>query len=465
MDLHPAHCVPFERFKHLASRTRGNASYVRIETQNRVALNARVCGDALRLVLARQPLGDDNVNHFSARGVELNPRPPSENIPKIEQHCRASAPLNADQQRLLSTLRASGERLDGVLGDLLDLARLEAGAEILRPVATDLAGLVRDLGSAVAPRAAAKCLALTVEIDPDLETAVLCDGPRLRRLLTKLTDNALKFTGAGKIELVARREDEAVVFTVRDTGCGFDPTRASDLAQRFRQGDDSSRRADGGAGLGLAISYGYAKLMGATLTCESRPGQGSMFRLTAPLPRASLGALHDALPAPDSDAPILKEVNQPVAADASGIDEGAAPAASEQPRVLVVDDNPVNRQVLGLILSSGDLLHDEAGDGAEAVALASREPYDAILMDLQMPVMDGFEAIRRIRLIEAESGRARTPILVVSANCLDDHVDAAAAAGADGHLCKPVSPAGLFRALTPLLAGAAPLDAGCSCAA
>jgi signal transduction histidine kinase/ActR/RegA family two-component response regulator len=335
----------------------------------------------------------------------------------------------ADRQReLLGVLRNSGAMLNALLSDLLDLARVEAGVVELRPEPTDVAALVATVRDLFTPAAREKGLTLRAAVDPTAGH-VDCDPVRLRQVLGNLVSNAVKFTDKGRVEISVIREADTLRFAVRDTGPGFDEAQKTTLFQRFRQGDGASTRAHGGAGLGLAICDQLVRLMGGALDCQSRPGHGATFAFTLNLPRSSA----DAAP-----ASLL------------------APAPSPEPvadfRVLVVDDNAVNRQVLELILDSAGVAHAAVENGQEAVEAAQRVGFDVILMDIQMPVMDGFEATRRIRKWERAGGRPRTPIYIVSANCLTEHVEAGRRAGSDGHLNKPISVPELLAALEPHVA-------------
>ena len=338
----------------------------------------------------------------------------------------AETDLSDQQQELVGVIRTSGALLNALLADLLDLARVEAGVAELRPEPTDLAAMVTSIRGLYAPRAEQKGLAIRAEIALGEETWASCDAMRLRQVIGNLVSNAVKFTDAGEVTIRVEREGEAVRFAVHDTGCGFDESLKATLFGRFQQADASSTREHGGAGLGLAICQEYLRLMGGALDCSSRPGAGSVFEFTLDLP--ALGA------------------QRPLG---SG-EPGSAPVAPF--RVLVVDDNAINRQVLGLILESAGIEHADAENGRVGVEAATVGGFHAILMDIQMPVMDGFEAIRRIRVWEAAGGRRRTPIYIVSANGLQEHVDAGMAAGADGHLMKPVSVAQLLGALEPHIA-------------
>ena len=331
--------------------------------------------------------------------------------------------LNGQQRQLVGVIQQSGGLLNGLLTELLDLARVEAGMAELRPEPVrpgELAAQVRDLFRGSADE---KGLTLMLAVGPGADAEVDCDPLRMRQILGNLISNAIKFTEAGEVKLALARDGERLHFEVRDTGSGFDAGLKARLFQRFSQADGSATRRQGGAGLGLAICDEYVRLMGGELDCESVPGEGSVFSFTLELP----------------------------------VREAAAPApAVEWPpgrfRVLVVDDNPVNRQVLELVLESVGVEHASVTNGAEAVEAMMTEGFDAALMDIQMPVMDGLEATRGIRAWEAEAGRPRAPILIVSANCMKEHVDAGRMAGADGHINKPIAVAELLSMLAPYMA-------------
>jgi signal transduction histidine kinase/ActR/RegA family two-component response regulator len=337
----------------------------------------------------------------------------------------ASTDLTPQQRELVGVIQTSGSLLNALLTDLLDLARVEAGAADLRPEPASLAEIAGSVRSLYAARADQKGLTLRLEIGPEAGGRVACDALRLRQVLGNLVSNAVKFTEAGGVTIRLSRRGDRVRFAVSDTGPGFDDALKATLFGRFQQADDSSTRRHGGAGLGLAICKEYVGLMGGALDCESRPGQGSTFEFTLNLPLID-------------DAPmVLMETLPTTTADPGRF------------RVLVVDDNAINRQVLSLILDAAGIEHASAEDGRQGLEAAMTGDFDAVLMDIQMPVMDGFEATRRIRGWEAAAGRARMPIFIVSANCLQEHVDAGLAAGADGHVSKPVSVPDLIGLLEP----------------
>jgi signal transduction histidine kinase/ActR/RegA family two-component response regulator len=329
--------------------------------------------------------------------------------------------LSARQRELVGVIRQSGGLLNGLLTDLLDLARVEAGAAELRPEPVALDTLAAEVKDLFAGAAAGKGLALSARIEVG-EGVVDCDPQRLRQVLGNLLNNAIKFTEAGEVTLSVVRTGGRVAFEVRDTGAGFDADEKVVLFQRFRQADNSQTRKHGGAGLGLAICDEFVRLMGGELACESTPGQGSTFGFALDMPlRAGPAEVASNEPA---ESPPLGELS-----------------------VLIVDDNPVNRQVMELILESVGIEHVSAENGRDGVEAMQSGHFDAVLMDIQMPVMDGLEATRRIRDWERRLGRQRAPILIVSANCLKEHVEAGRAAGADAHLNKPISATELVTAL------------------
>lgn len=342
-------------------------------------------------------------------------------------------PLSAKQRELMDVIRQSGGLLNGLLNDLLDLARVEAGVTELRLEPTPLGDLVRGVAALFAGAAADKGLVLHVAVDAAADDVVDCDPQRLRQVLGNLISNAVKFTDAGEVVLTAVRTGDRVRFEVSDTGHGFDAAQKERIFQRFGQADGSATRRHGGAGLGLAICNEYVQLMGGEIVCHSTPGQGSVFTFTLVLP--SVADAPASLPAPRPQEPSQPD-----------------PEAAGIGKILIVDDNAVNRQVLELILDSVGLEHASAADGAAGLEAVQAGAYDAILMDIQMPVMDGLEATRRIRAWERSGGRRRTPILIVSANCLKEHVEAGRAAGADSHLNKPIAAAELIGALQAQLA-------------
>jgi CheY-like chemotaxis protein len=256
--------------------------------------------------------------------------------------------------------------------------------------------------------------------------------------LDNLLSNAVKVTRRGQvtveIDMVEREADGGLshlVLDVADTGVGFDAAMASRLFERFNQGDASVTRAFGGTGLGLSISRAIVDLMGGELTADSVPGQGSRFRAVLPLARVR----------------PLDEVG----AQASEVGAEPTPGAL---RVLLAEDHPTNQKVVDLILAPYDAALTIVENGALAVEAFRAGPFDVVLMDIQMPVMDGLTAIQAIRNFEAERGDARrTPIVALSANAMAHHREEAVAAGADLHVAKPVTAAALLTGIQAALSG------------
>jgi len=339
-------------------------------------------------------------------------------------------PLNDPQRDMVTSAVHSADTVNSLLGDVLDLARIEAGQARLETVQFRLEDELRALSSLHAIRAAQKGVALRLVLD-GVNVEVEADQLRLRQVLNNLLANAVKFTEAGEVTLTARAAgDDRFHIEVRDTGIGFEPAEKERLFQRFAQGDSSVTRRFGGAGLGLAIARECAELMGGRIDAESQPGQGAAFTFDVPLRIVA---------APDQEA-------GPAAAERVADNE-------TRDQVLIVDDNPTNRKVLEIILDQIGMPWKSVEDGRQAVEAARHREFAAILMDIQMPVMDGITATREIRRLERQGGRAATPVIMVSANCQPEHVEAGRVAGAQGHLSKPINVGRLVEALNSVLVG------------
>jgi len=254
------------------------------------------------------------------------------------------------------------------------------------------------------------------------------DRVRLRQVLGNLLSNAVKFTAEGSVGLSAVKtvRGHRYCIEVRDTGMGFEPDDAARLFNRFEQADGSITRRFGGTGLGLAICRQLAELMGGEIAAAGKPGKGAVFTLVLPLSPATAA---EPSPAPD-------------------VDLGGRPLS-----VLVADDNETNRKVAELILGTIGAEVALVEDGQAAVEAVVARDFDLVLMDLQMPVMDGLSATRAIRAREAELGLPRLPVVVLSANVMREHVEASAAAGADDHIGKPVRAETLIGAVLQAASG------------
>lgn len=360
----------------------------------------------------------------------------------------ARARLKPREQEMVEVIRSSGVTLERLLSDILDSARIESGHVTIETAPFHLGDAARGVGMLWAQRAEEKAVALDVTIDPALEHVVSGDPVRFRQILTNLISNALKFTVEGSVKVTGEIIETGLVrFTVADTGVGFDDAEKSRIFGRFQQADGSITRRFGGTGLGLAISRDLAELMGGTLDCRSRPGEGATFWFDLPLPEsqtvasAEPGALtNDALP--------------------GLVGSEGGPAL----RILLADDHPANRKVVEIMLADSDVELIPVENGQEAVdafasTLSGAVPFDIILMDMQMPVMDGLTATAAIRALEVQAGQGRTPIVMLTANALAEHIAAGQTAGADGHLAKPITLATLFAAIeTALVGDAADVD-------
>ena len=329
--------------------------------------------------------------------------------------------LTPMQQEMVQIIRSSGVSLERLLSDLLDVSRIETGAVRITPEPFRLAEAARTVVSLMTPRAAEKNLELNLTLDPAAEATVIGDSVRLKQILANLVGNAIKFTEAGRVNLVVEATGEGRWrLTVSDTGPGFDVSRKAALFQRFVQGDATISRRFGGMGLGLAICRELAELMGGSIDAESRPGEGARFWVDLPLPVTQAPANNHTDPAQADERPL---------------------------RILVADDHPTNRQVLELLLSQFDTELVLAENGQQALEAFEKAPFDIVLMDMQMPVMDGLTAIREIRAREERSDLTRTPIIMLTANTLPEHQAASLEAGADMHMPKPIVADRLFEAL------------------
>ena len=339
----------------------------------------------------------------------------------------AQAELPTRERRMAEIIRSSGQSLERLLSDVLDLARVEAGQLAMESAPFHAGDLVRAVAALCRLRADEKGLVLSAEIDPALEGWFLGDAVRVRQILTNLASNAVKFTESGSVTLRATAPAPGRMrLEVADTGVGFSAADKERLFGRFQQADGSITRRFGGSGLGLAISRQLAGLMGGFVDCESLPGVGSRFWFEAPLASAP----------PPAEA---------------GARELASQSLDRPVRVLVADDHATNQLVVRMMLESFGIEAVEVADGAQAVEAVREQRFDAVLMDMQMPVMDGLDATRLIRSEERRWNHPRTPILMLSANALREHREAALADVADGNVAKPVTVTGLMGALNAVL--------------
>ena len=329
-----------------------------------------------------------------------------------------------DQLELLDLIRSSGETLTALLSDLLDTAKIESSELNINNEVFNLKELVQFKIEKFTLQNQNPDLTYQLEFDKNLNEFYNGDALRIRQVLSNLISNSAKFTSAGKIVFSVEPSPAGLIrFSVSDTGIGFPPEAKARMFGRFQQADETITRRFGGTGLGLSISGNLVKLMGGTLDCESQPGLGSRFWFELPL--------------------------EPVSAPQSMSSNAAIVDAPDRPlRVLIADDHPTNRKVAELMLA-GVAEFVSVVDGQEAVDAAFASPFDIILMDMQMPVMDGLQAVRMIR---ASAARCRdVPIVMMTANAMREHIEASRIAGADVHLAKPITAASLFAAMNEAL--------------
>jgi signal transduction histidine kinase/ActR/RegA family two-component response regulator len=354
--------------------------------------------------------------------------------------------LDPAQRDLLDTIITSAGALDHILTDLLDFSRLEAGRLEIAKEPFALAQAVGEVAAMFELAARERGVILNVEVAEGAARTFLGDAGRLKQILANLLGNALKFTEQGRVDLVVApgAKGDRCYFEVRDTGIGFDPHDAERLFARFEQADGSFTRKYGGAGLGLAISRQLAELMGGSISAAGQRGRGAVFTLILPLKAVE----------PDLAVAPEAEPATPANGAVEAVWQDEAGPENERPlRVLVVDDNETNRKVAELILQAigADVVCVE--NGREGVDAVEQGEYDLVLMDLQMPVMDGLAAIRAIRAREAAEGLPATPVVVLSANVMHQHIEASTAAGANGHLGKPIRAEALITAVSQAVMG------------
>jgi signal transduction histidine kinase/CheY-like chemotaxis protein len=340
----------------------------------------------------------------------------------------AAEPLTPEQKDRVKVIRRSGETLLAVVNDLLDLSKIEAGALSLEVDEFDLEHLVRGVAAAYRPRAEKQGLTFDFEIGAAARGLYRGDTARVRRILYGLCDNAVKFTPAGGVVLKAGHDGGGLVFQVSDTGIGIGDADLPHLFDGFFQVDGSFTRKYDGAGVGLAICRELSRLMGGEIDAVSRLGEGSTFTVRLPLERA-VAAVARAPAAPpaggDSDAPEL--------------------------RILAAEDNLTNQLVLKTLLAAAGLEPVFAADGREALAAWEGQTWDLLLMDIQMPRMNGIEATQAIRRRERQIARPYTPIIAVTANAMTHQVSEYLAAGMDGVVTKPVDLVTLLGAMEKAL--------------
>jgi signal transduction histidine kinase/NO-binding membrane sensor protein with MHYT domain/AmiR/NasT family two-component response regulator len=349
--------------------------------------------------------------------------------------------LMPPQRDMLASLQRSAGGLSQMMVSLIDFVSLNTGRFEIHRAPFDVQVMLSEAAAPYAFAAQAKGVALTQVDHTGGAHLAVGDRSRIQQVLASLIDNAVKFTthGAVAIEATTTHEDgeDLLVITVADTGIGFDAATAAVLFEKFEQADGSMTRRFGGTGLGLSVAHKLTHLMSGALTAQAQPGQGATFRMAVPVTWTDRGAT--AKPAVTPEAPSAPIGHTP-------------PLPAHRLRVLLADDHPTNRQVVELIMTIINAEVVSVEDGAQAVEAFRLAPYDIVLMDLQMPVMDGLTAMRLIRAWEVERAMARTPMMALTANVLPIHVTESLEAGATSHLGKPVTADKLLNAVRETIA-------------
>jgi signal transduction histidine kinase/CheY-like chemotaxis protein len=364
-------------------------------------------------------------------------RTPLNGVLGMAQALAELSELRPEQHDMIETMLASGRTLMAMVNDILDLSRLDAGGLTISPADVDIVtGLNRTI-ELFQPRALEKGLDLSLSLDLDLPRFLRFDPVRTRQSLGNLISNAIKFTEAGRIVVSARmiRKDgeDMLELAVSDTGPGISDAQLPTLFDAFWQADSATTRRHGGAGMGLPITLRLARMMGGDLTVESEPGRGSTFRLTL-----AARAVEAPLAAPENTRDI-------------------PPTIVNNARVLIVDDNPVNRKVTRMFMTPLGIEVSEAENGREALDMLARDTFDVVLMDIHMPVMDGVEAIRRIRA--GEVGRRDIPVVALTADALTGDRERYLALGASAYVTKPIDQRELVATVVTALQNAHAIEA------
>jgi PAS domain S-box-containing protein len=357
------------------------------------------------------------------------------------------ASLSPDLRHCLKMIHNAGDSLLVQVNDLIDLARIESGQLELVAQEFNMVDTLEAAARMLELNAQQKQQDLSLVIAPDIPRQVIGDQARLQQVVVNLVANAIKFTdNGGKVAVSAQcgqpgPHSMEVCFLVRDTGIGIEPDKIEMIFENFAQADSSITRRYGGSGLGLAISKRLVEAMGGAFSVESVPGIGSSFAFSLTFPL--------------SEHAVAEQQEPPAGAGAVCGNQGSAVANSPRTlsRVLLVDDSLENRSLMVLLLARQPLVIDEANNGREALELFEQNEYALVLMDIQMPVMDGFTATRMMRRIEEHSGRSRTPVVALTAHAYEADIRRCKEAGCDDHIAKPFKKKGLLQCLAQYLHG------------
>ncbi|MBS0356025.1 MAG: response regulator [Proteobacteria bacterium] len=339
--------------------------------------------------------------------------------------------LDDEQRDYLNIVRSSAGALLTIINDILDFSKIEAGKLAIENIDFDLRELLRDALRPVTLQGEEKGLQVRFQVADDVPRMLSGDPVRIRQVLINLLSNAVKFTEAGEVAVkVGRGDGQELLFSVRDTGIGIAAAAQRHIFDAFSQEDTSITRKFGGTGLGLSICSRLIELMGGRIWVVSAPGAGSTFHFTLPCRTAAVA---------DTAAPASSAATPPEEAAASGA------------RVLLVEDNPVNQRLAQVLLQKRGYAVSLAENGADAVDMVGAGHFDVILMDMQMPVLDGLEATRQIRSLEQAAGQPRVPIIAMTANAMNGDRERCLDAGMDDYLTKPIKAQELYERIEGML--------------
>jgi signal transduction histidine kinase/CheY-like chemotaxis protein len=387
--------------------------------------NANVFNELVRLQVEAELANRAKTEFLATMSHEI--RTPLNGVLGIVQIMERSE-LAPEQREQLAVIANSGQTLLSVLNGVLDLSKIESGQLELETHPFDLAELMALVAAPFETLTAQKEIVFEVRISPEALGVWRGDSAKLRQVLSNLLSNALKFTTEGRITVSVDAVTSGLFFSVQDTGIGVAVDKLDMIFEKFTQADASTSRRFGGTGLGLAICRRYVALMGGELSVTSQTGQGARFSFNIPLERASEPVAHEGY---------------------TSVEREAGPERAL--RILAAEDNPTNQLILRALLTPLQLELVLVADGEAAVAVYQEGGFDLVLMDIQMPGMDGVEATRQIRQYERQMRRGHTPILALTANVMPHQLEAYLSAGMDGFVAKPIQLSALTQAIESAL--------------